>query len=478
MKNIYFRNFVITLVLVLFSFLAFGLAFMFLGRAHVMDDRRETMHSNAEELVHYVGAFTQSDSLDSWDLGIMISSIAHITGNQIFLCDDTGTVISCSCMEVPCAHVGKQISESVISTITKSGSLDSFTDLGGFYRSPCYVVALPVTADTTGQTLGFLFVSADMASLMRLWNNLLLIFFIMLAIVLCLMLLVSYSNSHHQIRPLNDMAAAASKFAHGDFSARVRDEGRDDAIGQLTTAFNDMAESLEKSEDLRREFISNVSHELKTPMTSIAGFADGLLDGTIPKEQADHYLTIISSETKRLNRMVRRMLDLSRLQAEDPGQLLKMQFDVSELLRRTLLSLIGKIEAKQLDVDTQIPEEPIIARGSEDMINQVVFNLLDNAIKFAKPGTQLGLSLWKQGNKAYVSVKDTGEGIPADDLPFIFDRFHKSDRSRSLDREGVGLGLHIVKTILNRHNEDITVTSMNNVVEFVFSLTLVPTKKS
>ena len=213
-------------------------------------------------------------------------------------------------------------------------------------------------------------------------------------------------------------------------------------------------------------------------MTSIAGFADGLLDGTIPKEQADHYLTIISSETKRLNRMVRRMLDLSRLQAEDPGQLLKMQFDVSELLRRTLLSLIGKIEAKQLDVDTQIPEEPIIVRGSEDMINQVVFNLLDNAIKFAKPGTQLGLSLWKQGNKAYVSVKDTGEGIPADDLPFIFDRFHKSDRSRSLDREGVGLGLHIVKTILNRHNEDITVTSMNNVVEFVFSLTLVPTKKS
>ena len=212
-------------------------------------------------------------------------------------------------------------------------------------------------------------------------------------------------------------------------------------------------------------------------MTSIAGFADGLLDGTIPREEADHYLTIISSETKRLNRMVRRMLDLSRLQVENPGQLLQMKFDISEVLRRTLLSLIGKIESKNLDVDTQIPEEPIIVRGSEDMINQVVFNLLDNAIKFANPGSQLSLSLWKQGTKAYVSVKDIGETIPPDDLPFIFDRFHKSDRSRSLDREGVGLGLYIVKTILNRHNEDITATSMDGTTEFVFSLTLQSEKK-
>ena len=477
MKNIYFRNFVITSVLVLFCFLTFGLSFMFLGRAHVVDDRRETMRSNAEELVHYVSAFTQMDSISSWDMGIMISSIAHITGNQIFLCDPNGIVVSCSCMEVPCEHIGQQIDKTIINTIKKTGSLDNITDLKGFYRSSYYVVAMPITANNSNETIGFVFISADTASLMDVWNNLLLIFFIMLAIVLCLILLVSYSNSHHQIWPLNDMAIAASKFAHGDFSARVHDDGRNDAIGQLTTAFNDMAESLEKSEELRREFISNVSHELKTPMTSIAGFADGLLDGTIPREEADHYLTIISSETKRLNRMVRRMLDLSRLQVENPGQLLQMKFDISEVLRRTLLSLIGKIESKNLDVDTQIPEEPIIVRGSEDMINQVVFNLLDNAIKFANPGSQLSLSLWKQGTKAYVSVKDIGETIPPDDLPFIFDRFHKSDRSRSLDREGVGLGLYIVKTILNRHNEDITATSMDGTTEFVFSLTLQSEKK-
>lgn len=476
MKNVYFRNFVVTSIIMLFCFLTFGLSFMFLSRAHIMDDRRETMHSNAEELVRYVGAFAQSDALGDWDLGIMISTFAHITGNQIFVCDTDGCIVSCSCMEVPCEHLGQTISQNAINTIVRAGALDSITDLGGFYPNTAYVVARPITVNGSG-IYGFIFVAAVADELMELWNNLLLLFFIMLSIVMLLILLVSYSNSLRQTRPLNDMAAAASKFAHGDFSARVRDDGRNDAIGQLTVAFNDMAESLEKSEDLRREFISNVSHELKTPMTSIAGFADGLLDGTIPPERANHYLAIISSETKRLNRMVRRMLDLSRLQAEEPGQLLKLQFDISEVLRMTLLSLIGKIEDKNLDVDTQIPEEPIIVRGSEDMINQVAFNLMENAIKFAKPGSTLRLALWKRDGKAYVSVRDVGENIPPEDLPFIFDRFHKSDRSRSLDREGVGLGLHIVKTILNRHNEDITVTSVDGVVEFVFSLTLAPQKK-
>ena len=207
-------------------------------------------------------------------------------------------------------------------------------------------------------------------------------------------------------------------------------------------------------------------------MTTIAGFADGILDGAIPPENEKKYLQIISSETKRLSRLVRSMLELSRLQAGDPSELLQQNFDISEVLRRTLISFADKIEARNLDVDFQVPEEAIIVLGNADAITQVVYNLFDNAVKFSKEGTQLGVSLWKDNAKAYISVRNHGNTIPESEIPLLFDRFHKSDRSRSQDRDGVGLGLYIVKTILNNHGEDIAVTSRQGVTDFVFTLAL------
>jgi signal transduction histidine kinase len=290
---------------------------------------------------------------------------------------------------------------------------------------------------------------------------------------LLIAVILSYITSKRQAKPINDMANAARRFAHGDFSVRVAMDGdRVDEIGELTASFNAMAESLEKSEELRREFIANVSHELKTPMTTISGFADGLLDGTIPRENQEKYLLTISEETKRLSRLVRRMLELSRIQSGAKEALRQKDFDVSEVLRRTLLNLERKITDKNLNVDAQLPEESMTVLGDGDAITQVVYNLLDNAIKFSEPGSTLGLALWKEGSKAFVSVKNCGETISDSELPLIFDRFHKTDRSRSRDREGVGLGLYIVKTILNQHDEDIFVTSKNGVTEFVFTLTL------
>jgi len=287
-----------------------------------------------------------------------------------------------------------------------------------------------------------------------------------------LALLLSYYNSKRQSKPLNEMAAAARRFAHGDFAARVADDGRQDEIGALTASFNTMAESLEKSEQLRSEFVANLSHELKTPMTTIAGFADGILDGTIPKEDQNRYLETISMETKRLSRLVRQMLEMSRIQSVDTAALLSRSFDLSEVIMRTLLAFEGKITQHELDVNAQFPEERIVVRGDEDSITQVVYNLLDNAIKFSESGSTLEISLWKQGGKAFVSIKNHGETISPQELPLVFDRFHKTDKSRSLDRDGVGLGLSIVKTILNNHNEDISVSSKDGVTEFVFTVKL------
>jgi len=166
------------------------------------------------------------------------------------------------------------------------------------------------------------------------------------------------------------------------------------------------------------------------------------------------------------------MLDVSTLHTTDTNVILEKKFDISEVIRLALLSLDSKIEAKHLDIRAELPEERIMTRGDSDSITQVIFNLVDNAIKFSAQGGVIGLELWKQGGRAYVSVENHGKTIPSDELPHIFDRFHKADKSRGIDREGVGLGLYIVKTILDNHNEDIFVTSSDGVTTFMFSLTV------
>lgn len=290
--------------------------------------------------------------------------------------------------------------------------------------------------------------------------------------VLLAALVLSHVSSKKLAKPLDEMAVAARKFAHGDWSARVPLDDRTDEIGALISAFNAMADSLERSEVQRREFIANVSHELKTPMTAIAGFADGILDGTIPPEAQKKYLATISAETKRLNRLVRDMLEMSRSQDSATDPVKRKDFDISELLVQTLLNFETRANEKHLDVDLQLPEERMMVNANPDAITQVVYNLLDNAVKFASPNSMLTLALWKQNGLAYVSVKNHGETIPPEELSLIFGRFHKTDRSRSRDRDGVGLGLYLVKSILNSHDQDIAVTSRDGVTEFVFTLAL------
>jgi signal transduction histidine kinase len=290
-------------------------------------------------------------------------------------------------------------------------------------------------------------------------------------VVLLIAMVATVLITRRQTEMLRDMAGAARQFAHGDFSARIYADGADEEVTELATAFNNMATSLERSESLRQEFISNVSHELKTPMTTIAGFMDGMLDGTIPKEKHAYYMATVSNEVKRLSRLVRSMLDISRLQSTGEA-IQKSRFDVTETLGRTLLSFEQKIEEKQLDVQVDMPEKAVYVMANEDSITQVIYNLIDNGVKFAEKDTPFLLTVAVSGGKALVSIGDHGPTIPPEELPLVFDRFHKSDKSRSMDKTGVGLGLYIVKTILGSHGEDITVESREGLTTFTFTLEL------
>ncbi|MGE4353188.1 MAG: ATP-binding protein [Oscillospiraceae bacterium] len=471
MRSTYFKNFIMSAGLAVLSFLVLGLALTLVTRNFLIEERRESMETNADEIARSAVAFAENGDLGSWELRMLVTTLSKSTGNDVLISNADGVIVACSDRVLPGSHIGYHLDEDSLNQLRSLGDGgEKMTNLGGLFSGVHYVVSRPITDN--GETWGYAIVSYDSSHILEAWSTFFAIFLLISISVLSITVVMTFITTRQQTKPINEMASAAMKFAHGDFSVRIEDTGRDDEVGALMASFNLMADSLETSEQRRSEFIANVSHELKTPMTTIAGFADGILDGTIPPDKERPYLETISSETKRLNRMVLRMLELSRIQSEDTEDLLKKTFDISEVLMRTLLSLEGKINSKKLDVDASLPEEHFIVRGDGDAITQVVYNLLDNAIKFSQEGTTLGLSLWKQDDKAYISIKNHGETIAADQLDLIFDRFHKTDRSRSHDREGVGLGLYIVKTILNNHNEDISVTSQNGVTEFVFTLTL------
>ena len=472
MKSIYFRNFLATAALVLSCFLIIGIAFFFLGRSYLINDTWDRLEDNADEVVRAASAKVRQEDLGSWDLRMTISSVASSTRNHIFICDQDGLVLSCSDFVLFCPeHQGKQITPVAISVLQTTGSLSQMTSLEGFYPAERFVVGKPI--EHADSVIGYVFVTSDSTAIMGVWRTFIGVALAVSAAVMLIALLMSLIFSKKMAEPLDELSRASSKFAHGDFSVRVENpEHRDDEIGTLLDSFNNMADTLEQSEKQRQEFIANVSHELRTPMTTIAGFADGILDGTIPREQEEKYLHKIADETRRLSRLVRSMLDASQAGGKAQDKTKRVKFDLSELLLQTLLSFEARATEKNLDVDPQLPEDPIIVLAERDSITQVLYNLTDNAVKFAERGSTIKIRLYKRGGKAYVSIKNKGETIPAADLPYIFDRFHKSDRSRSMDKDGVGLGLYLVKTIINSHGEDIAVTSRSGVTEFVFTLPL------
>ena len=484
MSSLYKRQFVLTAGMILISFALLGAAFFTLSYQYTIRQTKESMERNAD----YVANFTASVrsigySVEDEVYITMVATIARISDAVVLITEADGEMVVSTDGATVQGYKdlsGRYLPKSVSETVAKIGGYTGMSDLGGFFSEKRYVAGTPITIKTvdvtTGQTrqnlVGVAYVAAEASSLTELWRAFTTIFFFTAVVVLCIAFLTSSVTSLKQTKPLKEIAETARKFGHGEYDVRVTGyEDRRDEVGELAEAFNAMADSIAKSEERRSEFVANISHELKTPMTTIAGFSDGILDGTIPPERERAALQTISSETRRLSRLVRRMLDLSRLQSAE-NVTAQEQFDVSEVMLRVLVSLETKINDRQLDVDTQLPDDPVMVWGDPDAITQVCYNLLDNAIKFSDPGSTMGISITTKAGKAHVTVRNTGQTIPPEELAMIFDRFHKSDKSRSVDREGVGLGLYIVKTILNNHKENITVTSQDGVTEFAFTLTL------
>ena len=310
-----------------------------------------------------------------------------------------------------------------------------------------------------GTKLGNVFVCASTATLSDLQDAIVTTTLMSSICVMIAALIAIYFITDKITGPLKDMRNAARSFAAGDFTIRVPVRGRDE-VAELATAFNNMANSLESAEKMRNSFMANVSHDLRTPMTTIAGFIDGILDGAIPTEKQSHYLNIIAAEVKRLSRLVSQLLDISRIEAGD--RKFNMQpFDACEMARQILISFEQKIDGKHLVVEFDSDSENMYANADRDAIYQIFYNIFENAVKFSKDGGELliGINYTADREKIMVTVYNEGQGIKPDDLPYVFERFYKGDKSRGLDKTGVGLGMYITKTIIDAHNEKISVDS-------------------
>ncbi|MBO4453209.1 MAG: HAMP domain-containing protein [Clostridia bacterium] len=284
-----------------------------------------------------------------------------------------------------------------------------------------------------------------------------------------------YVISRRITKPLSEVVSAATDYSKGRFDRKIEVSGKDE-VAELAKAINEMASSLAHIEEVRNSFIGNVSHDLRTPMTTIQGFVDGILDGTIPPEKHEYYLNIISEEVRRLSRLVNTLLEMSRL--ESGANMHMTDFNLTEKARTVLISLESKITKKDLDIEFDGGDEDVFVRADADLIHRVMFNLTDNAVKFTPNGGKItvriaAVSDGRRKKCAKFSIRNTGVGIPKEELPHVFERFYKTDRSRGLDKSGTGLGLYIAKAAILNHGSDLTVDSVQGeYTEFSFTLPL------
>ena len=474
MKTTFGRTFSTAATILLLALLLLGASFQALVKDYLTESTMADLRQDAGVISNLAAAYSMEGSLTSQNFLLNLVVASQVSDADAVICDSRGMVVLCSDALLGCEHQGLVVNGDYLRKVLENGGDTAEGVIKGLYEESRYVVSAPIV-DASGTTAaGIVIVSVPTAGVGAILNRIGRIYlFASLVVVLVAVVAMSFS-ARYQSLPLRHMAKVANAFGHGDLDARVRiAEGYSEEVEELALAFNNMASTLQKGEYQRREFVANVSHELKTPMTTISGYIDGILDGTIPREKAPYYLRIVSDETKRLSRLVRSMLDISRLQDQGIPEEKKIHFDLEECAGQVLITFEQKINAKKLEVDVDMPMHPVYTMAIQDSVTQVIYNLIDNAVKFCPEGGTLGLKIREGGGKAYVSVSNTGQTIPAEELPLVFDRFHKLDKSRSQNRDGWGLGLYIVKTIIDSHGENIRVTSRDGKTEFTFTMPLV-----
>lgn len=457
-KSIFLKYFTMFTSLFIICIFVMGVVFISLAFNQVMKSEHtsllKSLDRSCEELIYNYDY--DYEEINFLNMSRFFYNITVSSDHIIFVTDVDGNTIYCTLSD-NCNNVHTKIESEILNDIINKGDYTEFGELSGIFSKRVFNAGRPIYLDD-GTLIGFIFAGSQ-----EYFNNDTLLYDIVRSFAYCsfFALLITfvavYFITRRLVEPLREMSDAAKRFAVGDFSQKISFISVDE-IGQLALAMNNMASDLEVAETAHKSFVANVSHELRTPMTSISGFVDGILDGTIPKEKETHYLNIVSDEIKRLSRLVRTMLNLSRIENNELV-LNTARINIVDIICETLFSFEREIERKQIKLEG-IENAKVFVMVDYDLIHQVLYNLIENAVKFVDDGGYIRFTFIEESEFTTIGVENSGRGLSKEEIPKIFDRFYKTDSSRGIDKNGVGLGLHIVRSIINLHGGDVMVQSV------------------
>ncbi len=489
-RSIFLRVASILIIVLLAGISITGAVFYVFLENRVVEDKAVLLNQSGKRIVDSLGIYlnNQESTIAPVLFRSFIDSIGGNAASMIWIAKDDGTLVMAS--DIPSYMTGRM--ENLGSDHYRllnpqqytlaSGSAGDYLkgDFFGLFKGSgieWLTVRIPFAFENIPpydmNLKGVVLLHAKMPEIQAARNTTIKLFALSSGAGILVSLLLGFFFSRQLSSPLKQMSQAAKRIASGQFSERLAVRSQDE-FGQLASSFNGMVDSLSHLEEIRRDFVSNVSHELRTPLTSIKGFVEGILDGTIPMDRQENYLRIVRDEANRMNRMVSDLLDLTKMEAGGVN-LVPVVFDVCELVRICVISQQQALIDKNLEFEAEFQHERMFIRADRDAVQRVLLNLMQNAIKFTPDAGTIRGAIRTARDKTEISISDTGIGISAQELPFVFDRFYKTDKSRSYDRSGVGIGLAIVRSIMLAHHEEIGVMStLNTGTTFTFTMPTEP----
>ncbi len=463
-KTLYLKFILAYVIFGLFGFLVVATFVSNMTLDHLKKEKADSLYKEATLIANTYASDLYNNEATLETVKAQLDALDTYLNATIWIINPSGRMILDS--SVPVNVENEIVVEHFDPTITAG----SYYTIGNFFNTfdeEMLSVFAPITSDY--KVKGYVVIHSSMNSIRSSVDSLLNISYILLVILFLLSLIILIFFTEIVYIPLRKITEATEQYASGNLHYEFSVESEDE-MGYLAASLSYMASEIARSEDDQKKFVANVSHDFRSPLTSIKGFLEAMIDGTIPPEMHEKYLLIVLNETERLTKLTNSLLTLNNLNTK--GMMLnKTDFDINQTIRNVAASFEGTCRQKTIGIELVLTGDEMYVLADIDKIQQVLYNLLDNAIKFSHHNSCIKLETTEKHNKIFVSVKDTGIGIPKDDLKLIWDRFYKSDLSRGKDKKGTGLGLSITKEIIQSHGEHINVISTEGVgTEFIFTL--------
>ena len=428
---------------------------------YLVSDEAASLYKEATLISNKYASYFYDDQISTDYVAEQIITIGSVTSSSIWIVNTDGEIIYTSDKNT--------VPNTVISEFDPISEQNYYV-VGDFYGN-LNEESLSVFSSITSnyRVHGYVVIHYPMSKIMEKQTNILYVSYLTLAIVFILSTIILIIFTDAVYIPLNQITTATEKYAEGDLKYTF-DVNRTDEMGYLCAQLNYMAERLSQTEENQKKFIANVSHDFRSPLTSIRGYLEAMADGTIPPEMHEKYIGIVLNETERLTKLTNSLLALNNLNTT--GMVLEISdFDINNTIKNTIATFEGTCKNKMLKVSLVLSGEELYVSADMGRIQQVLYNLIDNAIKFSDNGKTIKIETTEKNDTVFVSVKDEGIGIPKESIGHVFDRFYKTDLSRGKDKKGTGLGLSITKEIIKAHHENINVISTVGVgTEFIFTL--------